>query len=309
MAEESAITWCRSTFNCWIGCTKVGPGCDSCYAEALDDRRFSRTLGGGSKEIPIKHWGPGAPRYRTSVQNWNQPRKWNREAPNSEFAGRKGFWPVFCASLADVFDNEVPTEWRDDLWRLIADTPNLTWLIVTKRIGNAKNMMPPGGLPKNVWLIATVVDQAEADRDVIKLLEIPATVHGVSWEPSLGPIEWNKLQYKTTHGHRDGDHRLYMNALDGHRATSMYSGTTGAKLDWIIAGGESQQAGGPEARPFEWLWAMETVKQCQFTECAVFIKQAGSRPLFNGVPVAYAHPAGADPSEWPSNLRVQEFPI
>ena len=117
MAEISNIAWTKSTFNPWIGCTKVGPGCDGCYAEALD-ARFK--YGGAA------HWGAGVPRFRTKPGNWNKPLAWNKQAPTFEFAGRKGFWPVFCASLADVFDNEVPERWRRDLFELIRKTPNLS---------------------------------------------------------------------------------------------------------------------------------------------------------------------------------------
>jgi len=141
MAEESAIGWTKSTFNPWIGCTEVGDGCLGCYARELDANRLSKTLGGATKDNPISHWGHGAPRYRTATSTWKQVHRWNRQAPGTTFAGRRGFWPVFCASLADVFDNEVPDQWRSDLWDLIEETPNLSWLLVTKRIGNAARML------------------------------------------------------------------------------------------------------------------------------------------------------------------------
>src|SRR5881394_1441244 len=120
MAEITGISWADSTFNPWIGCTKVGPGCDHCYAQVLD----SRYRWGGAT-----HWGVGKPRMRTSVSNWKKPLAWNAKAAKS---GKP--WRVFCASLTDVFDNEVPEEWRADLWRLIGATPALTWLLLTKRI-------------------------------------------------------------------------------------------------------------------------------------------------------------------------------
>src|SRR5882672_1152909 len=183
MAEKSAIAWTRSTFNPWIGCTKVGPGCDHCYAEALDKRmRYGKAV----------HWGAGVPRFRTSAENWRGPLKWNELAwAAPPFAGRPGFWPVFCASLADVFDNEVPASWRQDLWNLICATPNLSWLLVTKRIGNVARMVPPAwhrnGFADNVRLLITVCDQEEADRDIPKLLALPCK-NGISYEPALGPI-------------------------------------------------------------------------------------------------------------------------
>src|SRR5262245_17039849 len=152
MGEKTGIAWCDSTFNPWIGCTKVGPGCDHCYAETLDKRH---RWGGKT------HWGPGVSRHRTA--NWTAPRRWNEKA-----AERGKPWRVFCASLADVFDNEVPDQWRDDLFDLIDDTRALTWLLLTKRIGNADRMLP-AYIPPNLWIGATVVNQEEADRDIPKL--------------------------------------------------------------------------------------------------------------------------------------------
>lgn len=108
---------------------------------------------------------------------------------------------VFCASLADVFDNEASPSWRADLFDLIEKTPHLDWLLLTKRIGNVHRMMidvaaslfwmdrlDTGSLPANVWLGATVVNQDEFDRDAHKLLSVPASVRFLSVEPMLGPI-------------------------------------------------------------------------------------------------------------------------
>lgn len=188
MAEDSAISWCDATFNPWIGCTEVSPACAHCYARTLMQDRYGRVI-----------WGPGQPRVRTKT--WGDPLKWNRRAALSGYRPR-----VFCASLADVFDNEVPDEWRRDLWNLIFDTPNLRWILLTKRIGNAAKMLPPdwpNNFP-NVGLMATLADQEEWDRDFAKLMAVPAAWHGVSAEPLLGRIDIGE-----------------------------------AKPDWIITGGES----------------------------------------------------------------------
>ena len=225
MAETTGIAWCDSTFNPWIGCTKVSPGCDHCYAEALDKRH--RWQGD-------THWGAGKPRMRTSAANWAKPRAWNKARLKDGKTHR-----VFCASLADVFDNEVPTEWRNDLFNLIWETKALTWLLLTKRIGNARHMLPLTPLP-NVWLGATIVNQEEADRDVPKLLETPAAVRFVSYEPALGPVDWTK-----------------------------YRG-----IDWIIVGGESTQ--GAKARPFDIQWARDTILGAIRSGAAPFVKQLGS---------------------------------
>ena len=159
MAENTAIEWADHTFNPWIGCTKVSPACDHCYAEEMMDTRYGRA-----------RWGAGEERVRTSSGNWKLPLKWNRAA---ESAGTRPF--VFCASLADVFDNEVDELWRRDLMDLIEATPHLVWLLLTKRIGNVKKMTDPARgchfLPANAALGATMVNQEEWDRDLPKLIE------------------------------------------------------------------------------------------------------------------------------------------
>lgn len=123
MAENSGIEWTHHTFNPWIGCTKVSPACDQCYAE-----EWNRRYEGG------KNWGPHADRRKT--KSWSAPLKWNREA---EAKGLR--YRVFCASLADVFDNHksILPEWRAELWLLIKATPHLDWLLLTKR-------------PQNIWV-------------------------------------------------------------------------------------------------------------------------------------------------------------
>ena len=118
MSANTKIEWATHTFNPWEGCQKVGPGCDHCYAENRNAR-----FGGG---VAI-NWGPGAPRRRTSEANWRQPRKWNEEAKGLGIR-----YQVFCASLADVFDNAVDPQWRADLFYLIQTTPHLDWLLLTK---------------------------------------------------------------------------------------------------------------------------------------------------------------------------------
>lgn len=243
MAENTKIEWAHHTFNPWEGCQKVGPGCDNCYAEA----RNARFAGGQAV-----NWGPGAPRRRTSAGNWAMPVKWNRQA---QAAGIR--YRVFCASLADVFDNEVDTAWRADLFALIQTTPHLDWLLLTKRIGNAKDMLPPSFYANagpnsawpNVWVGATIVNQEEADRDIPKLLAVPARVRFLSMEPLLGPVDL---------------HRFMVG--DGHDAPHFRE-----PLDWVIVGGES----GPNARPMHPDWARSLRDQCHAAGVAFLMKQWG----------------------------------
>ena len=130
MAETTAIEWCDSTMNPVIGCTKVGPPCLNCYAAVSTPAR--------AMKIEL---GPGKPRHRTSAATWKQPLIWERK--HEKFFSQNGRRRrVFCASLADVFDNEWDPQWRADLFDLIKHTPHLLWMLLTKRIGNAKAMLP-----------------------------------------------------------------------------------------------------------------------------------------------------------------------
>lgn len=247
MSENTAIEWATHTFNPWEGCTKVGPGCDHCYAET----RNARYAGGEAI-----NWGPGAPRRRTSVANWKKPIKWNKD--HAAFFAQHGHRQrVFCASLADVFDNEVDPAWRRDLFDLIELTPNLDWLLLTKRIGNAFEMTSKARShdwmagQKNVWLGATVVNQTEAHRDIPKLLAMPAHRHFLSIEPMLGYIkidQWGirDIRYK--------DPRI-----------------TTSQIDWVIVGGES----GPAARPINPFWITSMRDQCKAHHVPFLFKQWG----------------------------------
>jgi protein gp37 len=231
MGAETKIEWADHTFNPWIGCTKVSPACDNCYAEALMDTRYGRA-----------RWGAGEDRVRTAASNWRQPRRWNRDAIA---AGTRPF--VFCASLADVFDNEVDELWRADLFDLIRDTPQLVWLLLTKRIGNVIRMADVNRgarfcLPENAAIGATIANQEEYDRDRMKLVEVkerlgPLFTFG-SFEPLLGPI-----------------------ILDSNAP------------DWIIVGGES----GSNARPMSLNWARALQAQSAVLGRVFNFKQVGGR--------------------------------
>ena len=260
MSEKTAIEWCDSTFNPWIGCTKVSPGCDHCYAEVSTPARVKRAAG-------VETWGPHGQRQRTSARNWKQPLEWERGHAAFHFQhGRRR--RVFCASLADVFDNAVPEAWRDDLWDLIDATPNLDWLLVTKRIGNVGNMLPVpfdfDRLYPHVWLGITVVNQTEANRDVQKLLRVPARVRFLSVEPMLGPVDLTDITVGGGHGHHEFDPIITGNAL--HRATA-----GDPSVHWVICGGES----GPSARPMHPDWVRSLRDQCAAAAVPFLFKQWG----------------------------------
>lgn len=263
MAENTKIEWTDHTFNSWEGCQKVGPGCDNCYAET----RNARFAGGTAI-----NWGPGAPRRRTSASNWAKPKAWN--AAHAAFFAQHGRRQrVFCASLADVFDNAVDPQWRADLFALIAATPHLDWLLLTKRIGNVQPMLAElthGNDPDlslldmmplpNVWIGATIVNQEEADRDIPKLLAVPARVRFLSMEPLLGPVSF------------EGMFANPRNPADG---TNMLEA-----LDWVIVGGES----GPGARPMHPDWPRSLRDQCKAAGVPFLFKQWGEWVDFDHTP-------------------------
>jgi protein gp37 len=236
MAENSRIEWTDHTFNPWVGCAKVSPACDHCYAESWARRAGQLGLWQGE-------------RRRTSAANWQKPLKWERDyIPGAR---------VFCASLADVFDNQVPAEWRDDLWSMIRATPNLDWQLLTKRPQNIAKMLPPDwgdGYP-NVWLGTTVENQTEAHRRIPHLLAVPATVRFLSCEPLLDPLDLT---------------RMFHSPLAF--AQSMH---------WVICGGES----GSGWRPMNLEWARSLRDQCKDAGVPFFMKQMGGlRKPFPPIP-------------------------
>lgn len=253
MAENSNIEWTDHTFNPWIGCQKVSPGCDHCYAETWDARGLQQ------RET---RWGPHAARTRTSPANWRKPLAWDKAAAA---AGKRT--RVFCASLADVFDNHasILPEWRAALWQLIAATPHLDWLLLTKRPQNIAKILPGGwgaGWP-NVWLGTTVENQTEADRRIPHLLAVPARVRFLSCEPLLGPVDLTEIAWDRP------DLRASV-VLDPLNGIGGYKGPC-PRIHWVICGGES----GPGARPMHPDWARSLRDQCQAAGVAFHFKQWG----------------------------------
>ncbi|MEO7222044.1 MAG: phage Gp37/Gp68 family protein [Devosia sp.] len=256
MADATKIEWCDSTFNPWVGCTKIAPACDHCYAESW------------AKRSGMVKWG-NEPRRRTSEALWRNPVKWQGEAA-AFFTQHGRRRRVFCASLADVFDNQVPPMWRHALWELIRGTPDLDWLLLTKRPMNIAEMKPAfwDEVKGHVWLGTTVEDQEHADRNIPHLLQHDSAVRFISAEPLLGPINLGAFGLAV---HHHPDNVVGSPALSAVvRATRRHL-ANGLTLDWVIAGGES----GPQARPSHFDWFDSLRKQCLAAGVPFLFKQWG----------------------------------
>jgi protein gp37 len=254
MGEKTGIAWADHTFNPWWGCMKVSPGCVHCYAETLAHRY--------GHEV----WGPDGVRRFFGDRHWAEPMAWWRRAVKDGVRRR-----VFCGSMCDVFE-DLPGLYgqRARLFELIEATPDLDWLLLTKRPENIVGMTPGdfGNWP-NVWIGTSVEDQRRADVRVPHLLRVPAAIHFLSIEPLLGPIDlWR------------------VNEAD-------VASPSVCEIDWAIIGGES----GPLARPMDLAWARTLLGQCREAGIVPFVKQLGG------------HPSKREhPEDWPEDLRVQEFP-
>jgi protein gp37 len=221
--EHSRIEWTDHTFNPWVGCTKISPGCTHCYAETLS-ARFRRP----------SPWGPKAPRQVTGEAYWRQPLGWDRKAQRQ---GHPSL--VFSGSMCDVFEaHPIVDATRPRLFALIAATPHLDWLLLTKRPDRIADHLPDGWPWPHVWLGTSIETPAYLWRvDVLRT--IPAAGRFLSCEPlleDLGPVN-----------------------LEGIR--------------WVIIGGES----GPGHRPMQVSWVDSLVRQGRDAGAAIFVKQDAAR--------------------------------
>ncbi len=276
MGANTNIEWADHTFNPWRGCTKVGLGCANCYAEKLSHRNPG-TLG---------VWGPKGKRPIAAEAYWLQPLQWNKIAKESGEKHR-----VFCASLADVFEGPetMPAEYveqidaaRDRLWSLIEETPNLIWLLLTKRPQNILKIWHQHDEPdgagggyirtwqENVWVGTSVEDQKTADLRIPELLKVPAAKRFLSVEPLLGPVWLQKSDqdFNDRWAHEWLTGKKILEDCDGR-----WSKITNERIDWVIVGGES----GKNARPMDPDWVRLIRGQCQSAGVPFFFKQWGGR--------------------------------
>ncbi len=250
---NGGIGWCDFTFNPWVGCLKVSPACAHCYAESLDHRWGN------------DRWGADKQRGVTSESHWQQPRAWNRKAQRDVKRYR-----VFCGSMCDVMEDRPDLyAVRERLFRLIGDTRNIDWLLLTKRPDNFARFLPWGdntrmfgaasGPWPNVWLGTTVENQEYADKRIPHLLSTPAAVRFVSYEPALGPINFDEFMW------------LYDESGRTRRRMPLGGWDCPQPLGWVIAGGES----GPGARPSHLDWFRSARDQCAAAGTPFYFKQHG----------------------------------
>lgn len=265
--KNTKIAWCDHTFNPWVGCEAKSEGCVNCYAKAMHER----WKGKGSFKV----------RSATSAKNWEQPHRWNLEAKKSGKRAR-----VFCGSMCDWLDRAADLEYRAMLLTLICETPELDWLVLTKRPENFQPMLTAmmrialprhtarmvtewmnGRPPENVWFGVTAENQQRWNERVSVLRGIPATVRWVSCEPMLGAIEIGR------------------STRDARQP--------GTGVDWIVAGGEN----GPGARECHMSWLDGLCMQAGGKLLPFFFKQWGKKSVMDMDEEESAYLEGE--REWP----------
>lgn len=301
----SQIEWTEKTWNPIVGCSIVSPGCTNCYAMKQAAR--------------IEKMNPDLAHYRGLTQPSKAGPVWTGKIALSERAlleplRRRTPTTWFVNSMGDLFHEDAPDEWIDRVFRVINMTPHHTYQILTKRARRMRQYMADQERviqvafegraewpPRNAWLGVSAEDQKRADERIPDLLATPAAVRFVSAEPLLGQINFEQIELRrfgelpNEQSRRLGD---YVRPLTGCFKDSV-------TLDWIIVGGES----GPNARPMQIPWARSILGQCRAAGVACFVKQLGTEPIWeDGAFLNLRHGKGADMSEWPSDLRVQEFP-
>jgi len=230
MGKESKIEWTHHTFNPWWGCIRVSPACKHCYADTW------------AKRLGADLWSAKSERRFFTDAHWNEPIKWNREAVTQGVRRR-----VFCASMADVFENRRELDLhRERLWRLIEVTPQLDWLLLTKRIEHVRMLAPwKARWPANIWLGTSTENQRWFEKRVHHLLEHDAAVRFVSAEPLLGSMDMSQWLQPV--------------------------GSSIRGINWVIAGGES----GPKSRLMNPLWPERLRDQCLVADVPFHFKQWG----------------------------------
>jgi protein gp37 len=340
MGDKTGIEWTDATWNPVSGCSKVSPGCAHCYAETVADRFWAT-------QYPTFRVSPGEDGEGMCGPDYSErPRRFTDVMCHTDRLDQPLRWKkprrVFVNSMSDLFHEDVPDAFIDKVFAVMALAPQHTFQVLTKRaermraycltLGRyheidrvslaAKAMQPDGSgfmwtlgsngwHIDNVWLGVSVENQRWADARIPLLLQTPAAIRFISAEPLLGPMDLGNL--------RGGTFDAMTGCGDRERLTT-WEDTP--RLDWVIVGGES----GPGARPCRVQWVRDIVAQCRAASVPVFVKQLGAKPEGDPRPPERRDPVtgariltvmqaieirdrkGGDPSEWPEDLRVREYP-
>jgi len=298
MSDNTAIEWADATWNPITGCSVVSPGCANCYA--------MRLAGGRLRHHPTRAgltvWTKAGPVWTGEVRLndavLDQPLRWRRPRR------------IFVCAHGDLFHEAIPDEWIDSVFSVMARAPRHVFLVLTKRPARMRHYINdtreiwhtswgagdalstthiPWRWP-HVWLGVSVENQRTADERIPMLLATPAARRWISAEPLLGPVDLRYLQ--------PGEPATEIDALAGtHGVLRPHRGRC-KSLDWVVVGGES----GPRARQCDVQWARDIVRTCAATGTPCFVKQLGSNSDYR------ATKKGADPMEWPADLRVRQWP-
>ncbi len=303
MGENSNIEWTHHTLNLWVGCHKVAPECEHCYASMSTTARVDRAHG---SEL----WGKDANRHITTPGTINKVFRWNKDAAAAGERRR-----VFVNSLSDVLeDRRDLDERRGWLWEVVEQCQALDFLLLSKRPGNFATLTPArwrGGWPRNLWAGTSAGTNRSANKFIraLRRSAAPAAVRFVSGEPLLEDVDYTP--------------DLIRGIVDGE-----------SNIDWIILGGESHQPTMPaRSCNLRHLWrAIEDARGCQIP---TFVKQLGDNvvapndflddedfdagdvpiaddyePTHQGevAPLVFKADKAGDPAEWPTWARVREMP-
>lgn len=329
----SKIEWTDETWNPVRGCSRVSPGCNNCYAMRQAHR--SDVPGGAYEGLTILRRGrvDWTGRARLVPELLAAPLRWTRPRR------------VFVNSMSDLFHESLTRDEIAGVFAAMALACHHTYQVLTKRAARMRAILETlsldeclkallalgfmdlnlhssrvlAALPQdspfrprsnapiwplpNVWLGVSVEDQARADERIPLLLETPAAVRFVSAEPLLGPLHFRRW---LTRPPRELAHRIAANLSAASGRKHMVLGPPDAALDWVIVGGES----GHGARPCDLVAVRSVVEQCASAGVPCFVKQLGADPIDGtaGCEVHLRSPKGGDPSEWPAELRVREWP-
>jgi protein gp37 len=230
MADHSAIEWTEATWNPTTGCDRVSPGCDNCYALSLAKRLKAMGASKYQTDGDPRTSGPGfgVAIHESALRvpfTWRRPRL------------------VFVNSMSDLFHAKVPTDFIQEVFDVMRQTPQHTYQVLTKRSLRLRRISSKLTWPSNVWL-GVSIESADQYNRIADLASIPAAVRFLSCEPLLGPLPAIPL----------------------------------SNIDWVIAGGES----GPNARPVAPDWIRDLRDQCVEARTPFFFKQWGGRRAKSG---------------------------